>query len=115
MKSIHQYWGGGGERLAESFGIDKVVFQQDLTPVTHPRILSHCLDWPENTPDLCPVDNVWAIVKKMDCTTKEKMICAVIEVRLHDQEVKETCKQFIDAMPIRIEMIITEQGGHINY
>ena len=42
------------------------------------------LDWPGNSPDLNPIENLSSIVKnrlkKMDCTTKIKLIEAVIHV-----------------------------------
>ena len=53
------------------------------------------LDWPWNLPDLNPIENLWSIVKnrlrKMDCTTKIKLIEAVIHVWFHDEEIKKNC------------------------
>jgi transposase len=61
-----------------------------------------CLEWPGNSLGLNPIENLWAIckdrLKKLDCTTDEKIICAVIKVWVHDTEIKETCKKLVDAV-----------------
>ena len=50
------------------------------------------MDWPGNSPDLNPIENLWSICKarlqKMDCTTKTKMIEAVIQVWFRDEKIK---------------------------
>ncbi len=48
------------------------IFQQDLAPVhtaksTKSWLNDHgvgVLDWPANTPDLIPIENLWGIVKR---------------------------------------------------
>ena len=47
------------------------------------------LDWPGNSPDFNPIENLWSIVKnrlrKMDCTTKIKLIEVVIHDWFHEE------------------------------
>ena len=42
------------------------------------------IEWPVNSPDINPIENLWAIIKprlkKEDCSTMQKMISAVIKV-----------------------------------
>ena len=49
--------------------------------------------------NLNPIENLWSIVKdrlrKMDCTTKIKLIEAVVHVWLHDEEIKKNCKTLV--------------------
>ena len=70
----------------------QAIFQQDSAPCLEAKIITNCfkkmkitvLDWPGNSPDLNPIENLSSIVKnrlrKMDCTTKIKLIEAVIHV-----------------------------------
>ena len=77
------------------------------------------LEWPGNSPDLNPIENLWAICKKrlskMDCTTKTKMISAVIQVWFHDDELKGSCQNLVNSMPTRVKGVINAKGGHILY
>ena len=52
------------------------------------------LEWHQNYPDINPIKNLWAIIKrrlkKEDCSTMQK-ISAVIKVWYHDVELAEMC------------------------
>jgi len=77
------------------------------------------LDWPGNSPDISPIENLWAIMKKRlhnhDCTQKTKLIETVIKVWFHDDEIKAMCQNLVNSMPDRVRHVITAKGGHTKY
>ena len=77
------------------------------------------LDWPGNSPDLNPIENLWAIIKleqrKKDCTSREKMTKAIIDIWFDDSKIKHHCATLVDTMPARIQEVIRKRGGHIHY
>ena len=102
------------------------IFQQDLAPCHTSRKMRTffeesgltILEWPGNSPDMNPVENLWAIIKrrlqKEDCSTMQKMISAVIKVWYHDEELAEMCSNLVESMPKRVKMLVKAKGGHIS-
>lgn len=103
------------------------IFQQDLAPChTSKKVKTFfrqnglkTLDWPGNSPDLNPIENLWSICKgrlrKMDCTTKDKMISALLKIWFRDENFKKQCQTLVDSMPRRVKMVIDNKGGHTKW
>ncbi|KAG8308341.1 Ubiquitin carboxyl-terminal hydrolase 22 [Homalodisca vitripennis] len=104
-----------------------LIFQQDLAPCHTSKKMKaffrnqhiEVLSWPGNSPDLNPIENLWAILKKklgkMDCCRKDELIKSVIRVWFHDEDIKNHCSTLVESMPKRVNELIKNKGGHINY
>ncbi len=101
------------------------IFQQDLAPAhtakrTKSWLNDHgvgVLDWPTNSPDLNPIDNLWGIVKRKMRNKRPK----------NADELKATVKEtwasippqqshkLITSMPCKIEAVIKAKGATTKY
>ena len=77
------------------------------------------LDWPGNSPDLDPIENLWALIKRRamaaDFSTIPKLITTVIQSWFHDEELGNMCQKLVDSMPKQVSEVIKTKGGHIRY
>ncbi len=100
------------------------IFQQDLAPAHTAKSTKSwlnnigvgVLDWPANSPELNPIENIWGIVKRK-----------VRNKRPNADELKATvketwasippqqCQKLITSMPRRIEAVIKAKGASTKY
>ncbi len=107
------------------YGDADFVFQQDLAPAhtakgTKSWFNDHgvtVLDWPANSPDLNPIENLWGIVNRKMRDTRPNNADEL------KATVKETwasippqqCHKLITSMPRRIEAVIKAKGAPTKY
>ncbi len=107
------------------YGDAVFIFQQDLAPAhtakgTKSWFNDHgvtVLDWPANSPDLNPIENLWGIVKRKMRDTRPNNADDL------KATVKETwasippqqCHKLITSMPRRIEPVIKAKGAPTKY
>ncbi len=107
------------------YGDADFIFQQDLAPAhtakgTKSWFNDHgvtVLDWPANSPDLNPIENLWGIVKRKMRDTRPNNADEL------KATVKETwasippqqCHKLITSMPRRIEAVIKAKGAPTMY
>ena len=113
--------------LEKMGGIDRPIFQQDSAPChTSKKVMAYfeekginVMSWPAQSPDLNPIENLWAIMKaklrKVDCTSKAKLHEAIANLWENDSDIVNSCQKLVGSMPARIQQVIKNRGGHIRY
>ena len=76
------------------------------------------LDWPGNSPDINPIENLWTLVKKKVQLRRPDSILdlkhAIRSVWVLDVN-KSLCEKLIDSLPTRINLILKARGQPIKY
>ena len=119
------------EMLQEKLQLHMVVhkcttFMQDGAPCHGSKIVSEFLkkkkiktiDWPGNSPDLNPIENVWSLLKNKVAdsqpTSAQEMETAIQLVWIHEIT-PEYCRNLVESMPRRLQAVLNNRGGHTKY
>ena len=108
------------------FGNDNFVFQQDGTPCHKSRAIKEFLransievlaPWPGNSPDLNPIENLWAILKKQvdkQKPTNCKQLQTLIQYEWSSIH-SELINKLVSSMPKQIKEVLRKNGQHCKY
>lgn len=119
-----------GTKIFSHQGISSWTLQQDNDPAhkatlatiskwngRHKSSVSLLLHWPPNSPDLNPIENIWAWmdakVHALGCKTFEEFKEAV--AKLFKAVPKSMIARLYSSMPKRMEEVIRLEGGKIRY
>ncbi len=99
------------------YGDADLIYQQDLVPAhtakgTKSWFNDHgvtVFDWPVNSPDLNPLDNLWGIVRDTRPNNAEELKATIRETWA--SITPEQCHRLIASMPRRIDAVIHAKGG----
>ena len=106
---------------------EKIVFMQDGAPCHTAKSIKtffanesiELLDWPGNSPDMNPNENLWELVKRKISTeiitSKQKLTEQLIDVWVRDPEVKALTSKCINSMPRRVKALIDSKGLTTKY
>lgn len=104
---------------------DDFILQQDNAPIHKAKIVMNylknnninVLDWPPQSPDLSPIENMWALLKLKIAEKKPKNIN---ELKLFIMETWQTftveeCTKYVLSLPHRISKMSQRKGYHCGY
>jgi len=103
-----------------------VVFQQDGAGVHRAKVVQDFLEkqrytllpWPAHSPDLSPIENLWADVKRRMAerhpNLKKGELWDVVQEEWEATAV-DYCKSLFASMPARLQAVIQAEGGHTTY
>lgn len=107
------------------------ILQQDNAPCHTSRVVKACfeeenievLPWPSNSPDMNPIETLWAIIKgklrQMSVTSKGSLINSIIDICIRDNETSRllqgTCRKLVNSMPERVAELYRKKGGHTRF
>lgn len=104
-----------------------IVFQQDNDPKHASKLVSHwlktqqfqVLEWPAQSPDLNPIENLWSIIKrKLGAYENPPTGMNELWERVNEEWANisiEVCENLVKSMPKRLKQVITNKGFHTSY
>lgn len=102
------------------------TFQQDGAPCHRAKQVKEwlqqqrieVLDWPGNSPDLNPIENLWNILKRRVAIRRPKNLGelqnAIRSAWTYDIT-HELCQKLVHSMPKRVELVLKNKGQSIRY
>ena len=119
------------EILQENLNLEEIkevkgIWQQDNAP---PHISSikwlenqgvDVLEWPAQSPDLNPIENVWAKIKhelwkKRDQITSKNDVWRLVKEIWFGEDIRKMIPKLYNSMPKRITQCLERNGSHTKY
>lgn len=107
--------------------VKDIIFQQDNDPKHTSRLAYRwfnsasieVLDWPAQSPDLNPIENLWSCLKRK-MASYDAPAESIHQLWLRVEEEwenipSELCKTLINSMPSRVQAVLKSKGGYTKY
>ena len=106
---------------------EDLIFQQDNAPRHTSKVLKkyfadkkiEVMDWPANSADLNPIENLWSLIKYKIIKSKPQIKRELIEnfIKLWNEHFSDptTIQNLIQSMPKRCKEVIKNKGNVIDY
>lgn len=107
------------------------IFQQDNAPCHTSKVVKNymmtdginLLPWPSNSPDMNPIETLWAVLKgklrDRSCTSRQTLINHILDITTRNGPLRDkfavTCRKLVEGMPTRVEALYHAKGGHTKY
>jgi transposase len=114
-------------KLPSVMSIQKsTVFQQDGAPCHTAKVVQKwfkdkritVLEWPGNSPDLNPIENLWELMKRrvaIKCPRNMQDLVYWLKVTWCQDISRELCEKLAQSMPRRIKAVIANKGQPTKY
>lgn len=114
-------------QIQEWYSNGEAIYMHDGAPCHKAKVITEylrskeitTLDWPGNSPDLNPIENLWGVIKKRICSqttnTKQELISSIIRHWHRDATLLQTLTNLIESMPRRLQAVIDAKGGHTKF
>lgn len=108
------------------FGDNSFIYQDDSAPCHRSKIVKEwensrnieVLEWPGNSPDMNPIENLWAILKQKVRThrpTNKSELISAISASWTTEISVNLCQKLSSSMKNRIEALVDNKGGPTKY
>jgi hypothetical protein len=109
------------------FGDRPWIFQQDGDPKHNSNLAQTWLrkhvrfiakgDWPANSPDLNPMENLWAYLQQRVYAREPRTLAGLQRIIQEEWDATpiELVRRLVDSMPRRLAAVQYKDGGHTSY
>ena len=107
--------------------LSSVIFQQDNAPIHTTKMLMEwfsqqhftLLPWPSQSPDLNPIEHLWAILKqalnRYDCLPSGMVELWDRVVEIFYFITSDDCRRLVESMPRQIAFVVKAKGKWTKY